>query len=305
MPTPLSFGAALTVEAGAFARLDDVLGAATELGLGHLRFVVPWAEAEPKAGALDGTVFETLRAAAEGCRARSIAPWFVLAQPEVPRWFEDDGGWLDARTAGKAWPRWVETAAGALGDVAAGWVPFEAPYATARRLAPTDPQRNGEVLATLVVAWRDAWRILRGGPPVATSIDVRVVRPADDSPEAADWARREDDARWSLWTRALADGTMAVPGRAERELADLQGACDVVGVAVSADVETVLHRIGEMIDLRPMAVTFRAAGPTDSDRRAAVERLHLELERTASELDVRWASVVTADLAADVPLLRP
>src|SRR5580765_8265058 len=153
MPTRLSFGAALTVEAGAFARLDDVLGAATELGLGHLRFAVPWAAAEPKAGALDGTVFETLRAAAEGCRSRSIDPWFVLAQPEVPRWFDDDGGWLDARNAGKAWPRWVETAAGALGDVAAGWVPFEAPYATARRLAPTDPQRNGEVLATLVVAW--------------------------------------------------------------------------------------------------------------------------------------------------------
>jgi hypothetical protein len=305
MPTALSFGAALTVEAAAPARLDDLLGAAKELGLGHLRFAVPWAEAEPKSGSIDGSVFETLRAAADECRQRSIAPWFVLAQPEVPRWFDDDGGWLDGRTAGKFWPRWVETAAGALGDVAAGWVPFEAPYAIARRLAPQDPQRNGEVLATLVVAWRDAWRILRGGPPVATSLDVRMVRAADDSPEAADRARREDEARWSLWLRALNDGTMAVPGRAEREVADLQGACDVVGVAISADVETVLHRVGEMTPLRPLAVTFRPSGATDAARRGSVERMHRELDRTAGELDVRWVSVVTTDLAADVPLLLP
>ena len=55
-----------------------------------------------------------------------------------------------------------------------------------------------------------------------------------------------------------------------------------------------------------MAITFReSAGTSDVDRRAALERLHRDIDRTAAELDVRWVSVVSADLPAEVDLLRP
>jgi hypothetical protein len=301
----LSSGAALGPSATAADRIDDVVDAARQLQLGHLRFSVPWAAIEPRRGAIDGSVVEELRAAAEASRAVGISPWFLLLQPEVPPWFADDHGWSDAAVAGVEWPRWVERAAGLLGDVAAGWVPIEAPYAVAHREGAGDPRRTGEVLETLVVAWRDAWRILRGGGPlVATSLDVRAVRPADDRPESVDAARREERARWDLWLDGLADGVAAAPGRAERPLADLQGACDVLGVALSGDVERSLHRVGERAAGRPLAVTFRANGESAVDRRASVELMRRDVGGTADELRIGWSTVV-ATLPDDLALLAP
>ncbi|MDO9174145.1 MAG: family 1 glycosylhydrolase, partial [Actinomycetota bacterium] len=173
------------VLASAGSRLADDLAFAAELGLQQVRLDVPWALAQPKPGGFDGDVFEQLHSAAADARGMGIATWFRLLQPEVPKWFDNDGGFTDDRTAGHWWPRWVELVAERLGDVAAGWVPFEAPYAMSMRLVPDDPRRHGELMHTLVVAWRDAWRVLRVGPPVATSLDVAVERPSDPSPDAA------------------------------------------------------------------------------------------------------------------------
>jgi hypothetical protein len=220
---------------------------------------------------LDGGVIETARSAIAALRAAGATTWVCLLSPAVPVWFDNEGGFTDARFAGHWWPRWVEQAAGALGDDVDGWVPFEAPYAIANRLVPDDPRRHGEVVDTLLVAWRDAWRILRGPRPIATSLDVRTVPiPRDDVP-AAELARRDDHLRWRTWLRALRDGTITIPGRADRELADLDGACDVLGIATSdaADLEALLHRTADQGPDRPLAVTFRPTGP-DLDARAEV-----------------------------------
>ena len=160
-PPPLpsiARGATLT---SAGSRLADDLAYAAELGLQEVRLDVPWALAQPKAGAYDGDVFEQVHAAALAARGLGLQPWFRLLQPAIPKWFDNDGGFTDDRTAGHWWPRWVELVAEQLGEGAAGWVPFEAPYAMAQRLVPDDPRRHGELMHTLVVAWRDAWRLLR------------------------------------------------------------------------------------------------------------------------------------------------
>ena len=48
-----------------------------------------------------------------------------------------------------------------------------------------DPVRFSEALRGMVLAWRDAWRELRGGPPVATMLNLSPVFPIDDSVPAA------------------------------------------------------------------------------------------------------------------------
>lgn len=253
------------------AALHDDAETAAALGLGHVRIGISWADAQPKPGAIDGGVIESLRSVAATLRAADVAVWACLLTPAVPRWFDNDGGFTDERTALHWWPRWVESVADALGDDIDGWVPFEAPFALAERLVPDDPRRHGELMHTLLVAWRDAWRILHGPAPVATSLDVRTVTiPRDDVP-AAEEARRIEHLRWTTWLRALRDGTVSIPGRADREIADLAGACDQLGIAVSGDrrveLEALVHRTAEQGPDRPLAVTFRPVGP-DRDARA-------------------------------------
>jgi hypothetical protein len=284
-------------------RLLDIIGAAAEAGVLMLRFGVPWATMEPRAGSFDGAIIERYREAAERCVALGVEPWFTLLQTGLPQWFDNEGGFTDSRLVGRFWPRWVEQCAAAFGDLTAGWVPFETPFAMARRLVPDDPRRHGELMDTLVVAWRDAWRILRGGPPVATSLDVCVVRPADATIPAAQLARREDQLRWGLWLDGFGDGIIRIPGRADRELADLAGACDIVGIAIRADAETVLYRIAEMANGRPLALTYRCSGLTDTERANEIRALWNSTRHAQAELDI--VAAWYAPLLGDTGLLDP
>jgi hypothetical protein len=264
------------VASGETTRLADDLEFAAQIGLQLVRLDVPWTLAQPRQGAADGAVFEKLLTAAATARGLGLAPWFRLLQPDVPHWFDDEGAFGDDRAAGTWWPRWVELVAERLGDVAAGWVPFEAPVAMATRLEPDDPRRHDELTTRLFVAWRDAWRILRGGPPVATSLDVAGGVHAD------------------AWLGALADGELRLPDRADRPIADLAGACDIVGIAVRADVESWLYRTAEIGPPRPISVVFGAQGATDTERAGAITAMWRDVRRAEGELEL--VSVTAASL---------
>ena len=294
--TPAQSGPALgaVIDGGGMRDAEEIaedVALAASFGLTSVRLDVPWAAAQPRPGSLDGDVVEAVLAAAELARGAGLAPWLRLLQPEVPQWFDNDGGFTDARTAGHWWPRWVEAAADAFGAATAGWVPFETPFAMARRLVPDDPRRHGELMDTLVTAWRDAWRILRGGPPVMTSLDVAVVRPDNEQQPALDMAHRIDQLRWGVWLDGLRDGVVAIPGRADREVPELDGACDVLGLAVRADVETVLYRAAEIGPERPLALTFKPTGATDSERSASVESMWRGAQRAADELGMHSVTI--------------
>lgn len=285
-PVPgLTIARGVTVTSTGERRLDD-LAFAAEIGLTHVRLDVPWVLAQPKAGTVDGGVMEELVATAQEARRLGLLPWFRLLQPQVPNWFDDDGGFTDDATAGLWWPRWVEAVAGHLGGVAAGWVPFEAPYGMVQRLAPDDGRRQGELFNTLMVAWRDAWRILRGGPPVATSLDVADERPTGPSQAHLDAARRREHLRWNLWLHGLTRGVVDIPGRARIELPDLAGACDIVGVAVRRKVGEALHRCADQGPERPLAITFRPPGTTDSECAAAIAEMWREVHAASSGITI-------------------
>ncbi|MEY4174887.1 MAG: hypothetical protein RI900_2052, partial [Actinomycetota bacterium] len=67
-------------------RLLDDVGLAAEHGIERVRLDVPWAMAQPRAGAFDGDVFERLRAAATAATAAGMQTWFRLLQPAIPHW---------------------------------------------------------------------------------------------------------------------------------------------------------------------------------------------------------------------------
>ena len=255
-------------------RIHEDLVLLAGLGADAARVTLDWAWLQPKAGHFDGDAVEWYAGLLQHAASIGIGLQFTLLEREVPSWFDNDGGFADARFAGHWWPRWVEGVSERFGDQVAGWVPFDNPLAYANRLIPDDPRRHGEVLDTMVVAWRDAWRLLRGGPPVATAIGVKTVRPDDETIEAAEAARRQDQLRWHLWLDGLHDGTISIPGRADRELPDLAGSCDVLGLVV-ADVDESLGavlRVAEMGPDRPLAITLITPKGNDSGRVTVVER---------------------------------
>jgi hypothetical protein len=282
--------------------LDDDLTTSIELGLGHVRLALDWGLTEPRPGRIDGGVVETVLDVADRIHGAGGTLWLTLLTPSVPTWFDDEGGFTDARTTGTWWPRWVESIAAAVGDRVDGWVPFEAPFAMAERIVPNDPRRHGELVDTLCVAWRDAWRILQGPHPVASSLDVRVVRIPNDDVVAAEFARREEHLRWRTWLRALRDGTITIPGRADRELDDLAGSIDQLGIAASGDgsldLEALVQRTAEAGPDRPLAVTLRPTGPDRDARAEAVADLTAQTQRLAGSLPIERLTFTDLDAVA-------
>jgi hypothetical protein len=306
-------------------RFDEDLAALAEQGVTDVRLGVDWARLQPRPGGLDGRWVEWYHDVVRSAAGRGLRVWLTLYERTVPAWFDDEGGFTDAAAAGRWWPRFVEAVADALGDEVGGWFPLDDPIGAAARAVPDDAKRHGECVETLVVAYRDAWRILHGGPPVATALRVGIVRPADASVPAAEAARREDHLRWRTFLHGLRDGVVRIPGRAERELADLQGACDLIGIELRADLGddrrvddaalarwrdragTVLRRTAEEGPERPVAVaSFRTVWP-DPDERGRVASALVEAvgAARADGIEVAGAFYDPGIAAGDGPGGRP
>lgn len=269
------------------ARWREDLELLAEIGISVIRFPFDWSRLQPRPGGLDDDWRELYSDVLDGAAAMGVDVWACLFEGLQPAWFDDDGGFTDERAADRWWPRWVEAAADTFGDRVAGWVPFDDPVGHAERVAGDDSIGHQATLHHMLVAWRDAWRILRGGPPVATCLRLGIVRAVDDTVPARQAARHADALRWTLWLRGLRDGRSAVPGRMAREVADLAGSLDVLGISIIADLDpdqpagddvvggweertgSVIRRAAEEGPARPMAVTVRPAR-TDVDERLRV-----------------------------------
>lgn len=256
------------------SRIIEDLSLLAGVGVHEVTLGLDWSWLQPKPGGLHGEAVEFHLGAARAARDLGLDLRFTLLERARPTWFDNDGGFTDARHALHFWPRWVEACAEAFGDAVGGWVPIEHPLGLANSIVPDDPRRHGDVLDVLVTAWRDAWRILQGGPPIISAFGVEVVRPADQTIQAAEAARRQDQIRWRLWLEGLRDGIARIPGRADREVADLAGSVDVVGVIIrhEADVLGLLHRAAEQTLERPIAVTLLLPAGKDADRELVIER---------------------------------
>ncbi len=260
---------------GFFTQFADDLAALAAVHVTDLRLGFDWARLERRPGDLDGQWVEWYGDVITAAATHGVRLWATVLERTIPSWFDDEGGFRDPRAAGRYWPRFVEQLADVFGDRIAGWFPIEDPIGLAARTEPDDARRHGELVDTLVVAWRDAWRILHGGPPIATSLTIRHVRPDEATPLATERARREEHLRFTTFLRGLRDGTVVIPGRADRTLADLAGSVDIIGVKLRTDLaddatidddslrrwqersQTLIHRTVDAGPDRPLALIHR------------------------------------------------
>jgi hypothetical protein len=274
-------------------RAHEDLNLLAELGAAFVRIGLDWSRLQPSAGSVDGDAIEFYLGLTQTARGLGLPIQFTLLEKAVPKWFDNEGGFTDQKWALHWWPRWVELCADTFGDHIDGWTPIDHPLGIANGLVRDDPRRHGEVLETLLLSWRDAWRILRGGPAVSTSFGLEIVRPVDQTIPAEHNAKRLDAIRWRLWLQALRDGVVSIPGRADREVADLAGACDVIGLVVRHERDTLalLHRAAEQAPDRPLSATILLPSGPDSAREPALGHFLDQTSEAASGMPLAAISI--------------
>ncbi len=222
---------------GFHTRFAEDLAQLAQAGCTLVRLEFDWSRLQPVPGALDPDWVEWYGRVLDSAHDIGIDVWAALAEPTggIPRWFDDEGSFADDRTARRWWPRYVERVAETFGDRVEGWFPLIDPVGTADRWSH-DTRLHESALINLAVAWRDAWRILRGGPPVAGAVSLSLVRPSGPGVPAAQAARIQDHLRWTMWLRAWRDGVLSLPNGNEPSIADLGGSLDVLGLCTTTDL---------------------------------------------------------------------
>ena len=261
-------------------RPDDLADLAS-VSITDVRLAVRWPDLQPAADRWSGPAVEALTTAIAAVREAGLTPWLALLGRRTPNWFEDEGGFADAKTAGRWWPRYAEGVADRVGDQAGGWFPMVGPVGLAEHAFAG---RDETVLAmgrrTLLVAWREAWRVLHAGPPVATAIGLQ---PWDDE-----------------WPQALRTGEPVPNGLVLEALA---GACDLLGGLLTVNRGSSGEALGELLVRlaaegpdRPLAVLATLDGSSDDERADAALVL-------AEAVRLAVADGVTVDLVVGDPLV--
>jgi beta-glucosidase len=81
--------------ANSFALWQQDLDLVKGLGLNSYRFSLEWARIEPEPGLFSVAMLDHYQAMIEGCRERSLTPVVTFNHFTTPRWFAEQGGWLN------------------------------------------------------------------------------------------------------------------------------------------------------------------------------------------------------------------
>jgi beta-glucosidase len=238
---------------GFVSRYSEDLSLMALAGATTVRIGVDWSSLMPAYRRWDGAVVEHVMSVLQAARQAGLAPWVSLHRVDLPGWFVDNGDFRDTPNRAE-WSRYVDGCAERFGDLAAGWIPLFEPLRWARDAfwwgvhppGLRDPERFAYAVSSALMAQRDAWRQLRGGPPVATAFDLRPIHPADQSIPAEKNARAWDRYLWNSPVIAIRDGTIEVPGLGMRpNVGDLRNCCDVIGFTYSS--ATAIDREGAWV----------------------------------------------------------
>ena len=107
-------------------RWQDDFDLAQSLGHNAHRMSVEWSRLEPKQGEWDEDAAQTYRAKLKGLRERGMTPLVTLVHFTHPRWFMEQGGWLNK--ASLAWmERYTTRVVEAFGDLCNFWITLNEP----------------------------------------------------------------------------------------------------------------------------------------------------------------------------------
>ncbi len=216
----------------------DDLGLIAQLGVSHVRIGLEWARLEPEPGRTDATAFDRyddILTSAKRAGLRTIA---TLHHGSLPGWFSEDAvGYLDDHGRDYTWATHVDRCAERFDGLVDTWVPIDDPVGWAIRgfLLGTrppgrrDPEQAARAIEAALLANHVAWQLLRSGTtPVMAVFGTPTIFGHGEENDAQ--RRAWHDLLFTPWISAIRDGELRVPGRPTRELAELAGAFDLIGV---------------------------------------------------------------------------
>jgi beta-glucosidase len=296
------------------------------LGLTQHRISIEWARIEPEHGRRDGAAVEHYRSVLSAARDAGVAPWVCLHHFTLPRWFAQQGGFLEPSNRTGAWARHVDFVAETFGDLVAGWKPVNETnyYAQlAYRGGGWPPGINDREKASAVneamqlATAEAAVRLKQTGAPVSSIFGLSPPIAQDDRADTAKLVERIEDIHWNAGIGLFRDGILRIPGRDPVRRPDLAGSFDLLGFSyysamgvrsgrISPHPEDaprsplgygiwadglwlVLRRLHELLPDTPLLVAEYGIGTDDDTERAGYVRRGIDLtqQAIADGIDVR------------------
>ncbi len=210
--------------------IADTAALATR-GVTALRVRVNWADVCPTEGRVDARYIDELTEFVARVAAMGIEVWPTLCGNRLPGWFLNEGAFADPKATERFWPRYVDALAGAIADIATGWVPFETPVAMLHegwRVGTRDPgvadeAKFADAFGGLVRSLAATARLLAGAR-IDFGFDVAHAGATNEVV--------------TVFRDALLRGRLEIPGRVARELPGLDHGFG--GIAMSFPDRTAL-----------------------------------------------------------------
>jgi beta-glucosidase len=208
------------------------------LGLRHHRLSIEWARIAPEKGRRDPVAVEHYRDVLSAAREAGVAPWVCLHHFTLPRWFAEDGAFLNEANRTGAWARHVDFIAETFGDLVAGWKPVnETNYYAAigyrgQGMPPGHNDREEWAIAHEAIhlaAAEAAVRLRQTSAPVASIFGLSTAEAQDDSEETRRRVARFYEVNWDAGLGLFREGVLRVQGRKAVVRPNLAGCFDMIG----------------------------------------------------------------------------
>ncbi len=296
--------------AGFGLNFEQDLAQLAAMGVTEAAFTIEWSRLFPAEGKLDHEALAFRRQVIGTAKDLGIAPWLVLVDGTLPGWFAYDmGGFNDDRQNLLAWSRHVDWVGESFEDLAAGWLPMREPVFNTLRsqfLGTAPPGRTGAINATkavrnVMLADAEAFRILLGSAPIATSVTARLVRGQRDNVKAAPHAQWVDELFNRSWFHAINEGELKVGDMPTKRVDELRGAYDLVVTHLRPPIE--IDGTGAWSTLSmPLAEAMATAGFEASERAGSRKTVFCsDLAEVADDGQARTEHLASLlDAAADV-----
>ncbi len=201
-----------------YHRLDEDLDLMRRLQIGAYRFSISWPRVQPGGtGPVNPAGLDFYSRLVDGLLERGIAPVATLYHWDLPQELDDAGGW-PARDTALRFAEYARLVGTALADRVRVWTTLNEPWCSAflghasgvHAPGRTDPAASLAAAHHLNLAHGLAVRELRAviptGVDVSVALNVHQIRPASDSDEDADAARRVDAVGNRVFLGPMLDG---------------------------------------------------------------------------------------------------